>query len=665
MLSKSYNNAESHLEVGWSYAKASEHAYAFSQLPNDAEQVAFNLQARQVQSGEIPPLTAVVGNSFGANHVNVFVRCVKAEVKCDNKNIAPTGRLDRVKLCAKSDGLAKAVDIGLDWTFLHGQLAKRWPMIPVIGQKALNYRGHSEITEIEGLVTMGETAERNSKLVTGKHDTQKLWQDAVKESVAAKPFWLQWAFDMGEFAKSVGADQIKEAAKIIEVCARTPPESSDSFGHCGSAFFAALRKLVWKGQLIQFQRVKMACIIAQLGLCPFTAVKENLASLIRASDLSKLMQKQMLPLVEAAECMMEGARVMVAHMPDTDRYWALGWHDARVLCHLIGRSETLEEKSYNNLQAVGQVLVDELNNRDGHEPLTNPWKILDCEKEREKKPAADKKNKPRKSADTVSNPFEMAVEGIAEKKSMVHQLGKQGFVNGANVRKRKQKDAEIDDTAVYKILRVDSDGVVIQPGHGSVAAQSCIPLVDVKKLLSVTSSKVQSKVNFETCSPKDHHGWALDYATAHVTVGLRDLFFASDVGKTSSITIMQNPKSVIAQIKFAKHALTLVPGTQHVSVFKKAKDGTDTPRYSVASCDKVIELRPHESLAPPTDDVHTGFVAAFWSVQRAETEEEANMELINKSMKVGAQTLAIPMMRNTKVVPIGAALLLPPEEEEE
>ena len=64
-------------------------------------------------------------------------------------------------LCKQHPGLQKAVNSGLRWMFIHGEVGDQFPMIPVIGQWFLNFRGMPEISEMEGLATMSESATRN------------------------------------------------------------------------------------------------------------------------------------------------------------------------------------------------------------------------------------------------------------------------------------------------------------------------------------------------------------------------------------------------------------------------------------------------------------------------------------------------------------------------
>ena len=352
LLSKAFTNAEGHCGTGWSFSKGSEHAFALTATAsNYSRGLEFNKNNADAQMDEVPPLSSPTAWSIGAGHVNVWVRCVKAGSKCSNKRLAPSGNLDKQELCRKHPGLAKAVSKGLRWTFIHGDVGDRFPLIPVIGQKFLNYRGQSATSEIEGLMTIAESAAR---LSSGSAVCDDVWKTAAREASSAKPFWTPWVLDMAAFAQGVGVDQIQEAAQIIEVCAKYPPEAAVTYGHFGSQFYSAAAKLKWNTLTIQHTRVMMSSVIAN-GLCPFSEMEDGRACLVRTQDFPKLLRRDNKARVAYAEDMMDQARILAAALPDVARLHAIGWNDARLFCHLTGRGRALEGKAFTTLRDAGQV----------------------------------------------------------------------------------------------------------------------------------------------------------------------------------------------------------------------------------------------------------------------------------------------------------------------
>jgi len=158
---------------------------------------------------------------------------------------------------------------------------------------------------------------------------------------------------MKDFAESVGVDQLKELSRILEVCQTSPPDAAMTYGRSGSQFYEAARKAKWNG-LGQYPMCRMAMLTAN-SLCPFQEMEDGLARLIRANDFTKLTKKDSLPSIELAEQMMEGARIMSAQLPEHARLRLIGWHDARVICQVIGQTFRLEGKRYTSLKDAGQV----------------------------------------------------------------------------------------------------------------------------------------------------------------------------------------------------------------------------------------------------------------------------------------------------------------------
>ena len=353
VVSKAIANAELHVDGGWSYAKACEGAVCFQAPPNNVAKEKlqrYNTEIAASQAVKIPELSQLEAVSVGASHVNCFLRLSLGNAAVTSKKLAPLGKLSPIDLGKRSNDLKKGIEEGLRWKVVHWQVAETFPTIPVIFQKYLNYRGTSETSEMEGLLTITESA-----LAAVAANAADPWERAKRDAIVARPFWTTWTSAMADFAKSVGADQLKELSRILEVCMVVPPECTISYGRSGSAFYDAAKKLKWNG-IANFPRVKLATLTAN-SLCPYHEMDDGLAKLIRPSDFTKLASRSMQPMVQLAEEIMDTSRVMTALLPDCARLRLIGFNDARLICHLTGQSQRFEGRRFSSLRDAAQVCM--------------------------------------------------------------------------------------------------------------------------------------------------------------------------------------------------------------------------------------------------------------------------------------------------------------------
>ena len=91
-----------HIESGYSYARASEVAWATT-IPVSEKRardfLEFN-EALQRSQPLLPPLEAVQLLSMGSGHCNGLLRLINADIDYTNKTLAPSGRINKELLCA-------------------------------------------------------------------------------------------------------------------------------------------------------------------------------------------------------------------------------------------------------------------------------------------------------------------------------------------------------------------------------------------------------------------------------------------------------------------------------------------------------------------------------------------------------------------------------------
>ncbi len=268
-----------HCVAGYSFRKACDGAWAVATLRGDEVIDACANQG-------LPPLLSSCGMSFGASHQNTFLRCVLARLEIQKGKLAPTGRLDPSWMMQKWPGLKNALESGIEWTFIHPAVAKRWPDIVRIGQKALNNRGTSEVSEIEGLLTIYEGY--NVAVSNGK-DEHEAWEASLVEAQRSDPFWSTWGKSLLSVCKTVSSEQVSEISEMKKVVAKTPEGAANTWGSLGGSYLSRVASLKWPG-VVQFQRVRAAALTTNI-MSPLERIVDGKCCLLKAGDLTALTDK--------------------------------------------------------------------------------------------------------------------------------------------------------------------------------------------------------------------------------------------------------------------------------------------------------------------------------------------------------------------------------------
>ena len=262
-VTQAITNGCNHIASGYSLAKASEDAWAVQSLQQTAahlEAMTFNTELSKKQG--LLPLSDLVLQSFGGTNNNVFLRAVKTGAPCTSKKIAPSGNLDAEKLSNESQHLADALKSGLEWNIVRGEVAKRWPSYISLGSNALNTRGTSEVSELEGMMTMQQTYKHPIEVL--KHSPLVAGEIAVAEAIRSQPFWRGWASALLQLAMCVTPEQLKEAAQCKAAVVKVPDGVGNTYGFCGGQYLEKAASISFPNSLIQYPRIKMAAFTANI-----------------------------------------------------------------------------------------------------------------------------------------------------------------------------------------------------------------------------------------------------------------------------------------------------------------------------------------------------------------------------------------------------------------
>ena len=303
-VSKTYLNAARHCLAGWSYKKASAGAWATTP-PSAKEELQkyteVNTEISENQP-EFPPLSDHALFSFGGPHGNGFLRAVLGGSACAVESLAKGGGLgflDKDALQHQHPSIALALDQGLEWNVFHHEVFTRWPWALTIGQKALNNNGASEISEMEGMLSISQSLEGFARagMPEGERKTA-----AAADAKRMDAFWGGWSEALIDFSAVVCYEQLKEASDSLSSILK----SADQM-FLGGAYIQRAASLSWPNAVVPMSRVRMAAVTANL-LSPMSRLQDGKCTLIKDSALLKLTQKSNQDAVIVAEKMMDLAR---------------------------------------------------------------------------------------------------------------------------------------------------------------------------------------------------------------------------------------------------------------------------------------------------------------------------------------------------------------------
>ncbi len=134
------------VRVGFSWKLCGpDKAVAFEDDPEtrSCERVTIELTSSSDRFATYTPGNVKVG-SVGCGHLNQFLASVGDNVPTDEASLCEHGgsTMSSTLLCAKDEGLKKAVNTGLRWTVVNHGIEKDYPMLPSIFQRALNVEHH-------------------------------------------------------------------------------------------------------------------------------------------------------------------------------------------------------------------------------------------------------------------------------------------------------------------------------------------------------------------------------------------------------------------------------------------------------------------------------------------------------------------------------------------
>ena len=130
------------------------------------------------------------------------------QIPCGDTVVAPSGYLDEDSLCGRWPSLRTALNEGLKYTVIASAAVRAFPEIIEIGVAALNRSDTSEVSELEGLLTLHSSFARHME---AKKAEPVAWDDALADALQTNPFWASWGRSLRKFAAVTAQEQVEEA----------------------------------------------------------------------------------------------------------------------------------------------------------------------------------------------------------------------------------------------------------------------------------------------------------------------------------------------------------------------------------------------------------------------------------------------------------------------
>jgi hypothetical protein len=664
-LRQALSDALTHCTAGYSYRKACDGAFGVAADHNAKSDDSCVTQG-------MPPIETLWGLSFGASHQNTFLRAVLAKMEVVGlPKLAPGGRLDPKAMLQKWPSLKTALEQGLEWTMIHPAVVERWPDIVRIGQKALNHRGTSEVSEIEGLLTIYE-GYMVAKMSGMSEDDA--WLASLTEAQRCDPFWASWGHSLLALCKSVSQEQVAEVSDMKKVLVKTPEGAPNTWGNLGDAYLHKVAGLRWPG-ILQLQRIKAAALTANI-LSPLTKIVDGKCSLLKASDLSALTDKKNKKDVALAEEMMDQARVAAdnVNLSGPFRFGALAKHDARVLLHLLKKGKQgFEEKQYSDIYDAAHQFTLECAAVDKEVSLWMPKrpplkKITGKQKPGEavaqQEPAATSTE-----MDEEANDEAPSLQTMGDLKNANVQMEKRGFKVGVVIKKKKDADRE----ALFEITAVKDNAFTVGPALKMNAMASLtnklefdVPFDDITELWSTTGREPQRAALFG----QHFEVWGIDVAKAAITVALERAWDQHEAMQgDEDLELFLNPRAVRTKRAFARHELQLVPATCRIVHHAYDEEKITYPTLNLGVVKQGLPsfaLQSHFQIAAAAADDKEktkNFAVAFWAVTACKTADDKriNMELVTQEFNdvgLGETPVKIPIMTNKRAIKAGTVLAI-------
>ena len=693
LVGQAVNSGVGHVTGGYCLKKANAGAWAVQAGGESLdEDVMWNKQLTQAQG--LNELVELLLLTFGSSHCNGFLRAVDAKLAVANEKIAPTGYLDSDFLSNKSPDLAEALQKGLVWNVVHRLFATTYPKAIEIGQTALNKKGTAEISELEGMLAMKKTYAALAAKPDAKSEAV-LWELAREQALQTNPFWFAWAPSLQRFAACVTEGQLEEASRMKAAGMVAPQGVGSQWGYCGGAFLGKLASIKFSS-IKQFPSIKMAAYLANC-YAPVDKVDDGKYTLLKDSDVGKLVNKKMQDAVHEADGFMASARALIdkysANINEKDKWQLLLRNDCRLFYTLPlvkkGKASrfnmefvTLRRAYKEFLTELGAIIKEDLvatlpeekpekhNESESKEDANNDELDDNDEPEENDEPTNDAQNGKPTCASAAASAHDVPkiiIQSLSDMNSAKFQMEQKGFKIGVLVRHSKEGESQV----LYKITNVSNTDISVSPTglHSETVKDEVVALEIANTHWTICpKSKEQQQLDFALMQPHKSSLSHLQVVRARATLALHQLYLDNQEQQSPAhVEIWQDP-TVVRSIKSHRAgALKLVPATQTFSLKtdnEKHEAKLVDPKFEMSLVKQNTDFEPISFVLGKTSNVKDSkkyFIAPYWEVPTAPRDkpEMANMTI----SYVEVDGFKVPVMKNKCSIKAGTVLYLPPTKD--
>ena len=557
--------------------------------------------------------------SLCGGHTNFMLRCFLDGVQHEEGPVTLNGKLSLEALQKTDPCFHQAAVQGVEWDLVPLQVLREWPQLADVIQRAGNAqlnRGEHELQVLRRLHTLYMAASAR-----GPVD----FLEVKKKALASKPSCASSIPAMYSFALKnsggVKAAYLGETERFVRANAVSGKPLGDDLWLCIS----------------QDHKSGQQCPRFLHGILKTAYVRRN----VHANDVKKAFSnKNIVRKVLEAEQLMNEVRALLKNAgekwrSDYNCEKAMGFFDIALVSHVLGL-KFKEEKAYRSVDGIAFDVVQILQ---GFTQTSMP-----CRWE------ADQEDVPKgASASSLQGTTlrEFNEDGSLKKAGQL--VSELGFHVGQSVRRKDGKEG------LQGIISAIAEKVSLTVTGGTTVE------VDMKEFLEGIWQRFQHKPEptvlegFESLLPHQ----CLDFQIA----GAKGLIAAELLSMSqtctdhlSALKLQTKPsRAAIVTEKIPAKKLKLIPSSLKVNAKVGLLPGADAVAVKVPGMDGVVFWLSPTTVLPKVSGEGSGFVAPFWFVQQAESEEEANMQLVYVPGSYDSN-IQIPTLKNIKALEAGDVL---------
>ena len=315
---------------------------AVQKNPIDEFEMHFNKDQSDRSNGLIPELGMALGMTVAGSHTTVFVRMVDAQVPSpDPKFAQDDGSIDKAKFCMGEGKHAfnKALEEGLEYTFLHWQIEQAFPGVLDWVQTGKNVEAKGGMTEPEILVKMWAEALADDSLNWPKYE------ESVNKTLAP---CTKYTPALSQFLQTHSGNLLEEIPCLLRAF-----DKKGKVPALGGEIYFELANL----KTIMGEKVIFLAYAALWSSIASPKIVDGFAKSISPVKIKALKGKNLQEKALRANTILADARKLAQTLgiqSDPCYFEQLGFLSTRVITILLNLGKTFESREFTSLDEASQ-----------------------------------------------------------------------------------------------------------------------------------------------------------------------------------------------------------------------------------------------------------------------------------------------------------------------